>query len=169
VGQSLVANGGLSLDLGPASALVDALGLPGTRLKQFERLGGPFAIEEGQFQLNAWTFGGDRFDGTVEGALGLGGSVDLEMTMDLPLSMLQNSTVASRVGGDDGGLGDVLTKLVGGDAADDTVPVTVRFGGTMGDPSVQVLNQDAIGKKIRSIAKEQGLNRLRDLFGGGGE
>jgi len=169
VGQSLVTNGGLSLDAGPAQALVDALGLPGTSLKQFERLGGPFAIEDGQFQLNAWDFDGGRFDGTVEGALGLGGRVDLEMTMNLPLSMLQNSTIASRVGGDDGGLGDVLTKLVGGDAADDTVSVTVRFGGTMGNPSVQILNRDAIGDKIRSIAKKEGLDRLRDLFGGGGE
>jgi hypothetical protein len=166
-GQSLVANGGLSLDAGPAQALVEALGLPGTSLKQFEQLGGPFAIEDGQFQLNAWDFGGGgRFDGTVEGALGLGGRVDLEMTMNLPLSMLQNSTVASRIGG--GGLGDVLTKLVGGDAGDDTVPVTVRFGGTMGNPSVQILNRDALGDKIQSIAKKEGLNRLRDLFGGGG-
>jgi hypothetical protein len=82
--------------------------------------------------------------------------------------MLQNSTIASRVGGDDGGLGDVLTKLVGGDAGDDTVPVTVRFGGTMGNPSVQILNRDALGDKIQSIAKKEGLNRLRDLFGGGG-
>ncbi|MFB6278440.1 MAG: hypothetical protein ABEK75_02960, partial [Salinibacter sp.] len=165
VGQSLVADGGLSLDAGPAQALVEAPGLPGTSLKQFEQLGGLFAIEAGQFRLNAWDFGG-RFDGTVEGALGLAGRVDLEMTMDLPLSMLQNSTVASRIGG--GGLGDVLTKLVGGDAADDTVPVTVRFGGTMGDPSVQILNRDALGDKIRSVAKKKGLNRLRDLFGGDG-
>jgi hypothetical protein len=146
---------------------VDALGLPGTTLKQFKQLGGPFAIEEGQFQLNAWDFGGSQFDGTVEGALGFGGRIDLEMTMDLPLSVLQNSAIASRIEG--GGLGDVLAKLVGGDAADDTVPVTVRLSGTMGDPSVQVLNGDAIEEQIRSIAKEEGLNRLRDLFGGGGE
>ena len=168
VGQSLVSDGGLSLNTGPASALVNALGLPGTSLRQFERLGGPFTIEEGRFRVNAWEFGGTRFDGTMEGALGLGGSVDLEMTMDLPLSMLQNSTIASRIGGDGGGLGDLLTKLMGGDADDDTVPVSLRFGGTMGNPSVQVLNRDAIGERIRSIAKEQGLNRLRDIFGGGG-
>lgn len=168
VGQSLVSDGGLSLNTGPASALVDALGLPETSLRQFERLGGPFTIEEGQFRVNTWEFGGNRFDGTMEGALGLGGSVDLEMTMELPLSMLQNSTIASRVEGDDGGLGDVLTKLMGGDAEEDTVPVSLRFGGTMGDPTVEVVNRDAIRERIRSIAKEQGINRLRDFFGGDG-
>lgn len=104
----------------------------------------------------------------MEGALGLKGNVDLEMMMNLPLSTLQNSTIASRVGGNDGRLGDVLGKLVGGDAADHSVPVTVRLGGTMRDPTMQILNRDAIQKKIRAIAKEQGLNRLRDLFGGGG-
>ncbi len=165
VGQSLVSDGGLSLDVGPAQALVDALDLPGARLRQFERLGGPFAIENGEFRLDTWSFGGDQFDGTVEGALGLGGNVDLEMTMNLPLSTLQNSSIVSRVGD---GLSEVLEKLVGGGTGDETVPVTLRFGGTMDDPTVQVLNRDAIGEKIRSIAKEQGLNRLRDLFGGGG-
>ncbi len=118
VGQSLVANGGLSLDVGPAQALVDALNLPAASVKEFNRLGGPFAIEDGQFRLNTWDVGGPRVDGQLDGA--------------------------------------------------QAVPVTVRLGGTMRDPSVEVLNKDAITSTIRSLAKEEGLNRLRDLFGGNG-
>jgi len=168
IGQSLVANGGLSLNVGPAQVLVDALNLPSASLKQFNRLGGPFAIEDGQFRLKTWDFGGTRFNGSLQGALGLGGAVDLEMTLQLPLSMLGNSDVSARLGGGDGQLGALLNKLAGGDAAEEAVPVTVRLGGTMRDPSVEVLNKDAITSKIRALAKEQGLNRLRNLFGGDG-
>ncbi len=167
IGQSIVADGGLSLDLGPASALANTLELPTGSLKQFKRLGGPFAIRDGQFQLKTWSFGGSRFDGTVQGALGLGGNVDLEMTMDLPLSVLQNSGVASRLGDTDGKLNPLLEKLVGDGSGDETVPVTVRLGGTMDSPTVKVLNRDAITSKVRSLAKEEGLKQLRDLFGGG--
>lgn len=167
-GQSLVANGGLSLDVGPAQVLVDALNLPSASLKQFKRLGGPFAIEDGQFRLKTWDFGGNRFNGTLEGALGLRGSVDLEMTMQLPLSMLDESGLSARLGGSDGQLGSVVSKLAGGEAGAESVPVSVRLGGTMRDPSVEVLNKDAITSRIRSLAKEQGLDRLRNLFGGDG-
>jgi len=168
IGQSLVANGGLSLDMGPAQALVNALNLPAPALKQFGRLGGPFAIEDGQFRLETWTFGGSQFDGSMQGALGLGGGVDLKMTLQLPLSLLSDSGLPARLGGGDGQLGSLLSKLAGGDAGTETVPVTVRLGGTMRDPSVEVLNRDAITSKIQALAKEQGLNRLRNLFGGDG-
>ena len=168
VGQSLVANGGLSLDVGPAQALVDALNLPAASVKEFNRLGGPFAIEDGQFRLNTWDVGGSRVDGQLDGALGLGGGVDLEMRLQVPLSILNNSGLPGRLGGGDGQLGALLSKLVGGDAGAEAVPVTVRLGGTMRDPSVEVLNKDAITSTIRSLAKEEGLNRLRDLFGGDG-
>ncbi len=167
IGKSIVADGGLSLDTGPASALANALNLPTPSLKEFERLGGPFAIREGQFQLKTWSFGGSQFEGTVQGALGLGGSVDLEMTMNLPLSMLQGSGLASRLDGDDGALSGLLEKLVGGESGDETIPVTVQLGGTMRDPTVQILNRDAIASKLQSLAKEAGLQRLRNLFGGG--
>jgi hypothetical protein len=66
-------------------------------------------------------------------------------------------------------MGEVLKKLLGTPADDETIPVTVRIRGTMQDPSVEVLNQDAIESRIESLAKEAGLNLLRDLFGGGGD
>jgi len=168
IGQSLVSNGGLSLDIGPAQALADALKLPTSSLKQFKRLGGPFAIKDGQFQLNTWDFGGSEFTGNLEGALGFGGRVDLKMTMNLPLSTLQQSNLTSRLGDSDGKLGGLLDKLVGGASGDETVPVTVRLGGTMSEPTMEVLNRDAITTRIESIAKDAGLNLLRDFFGGGG-
>jgi hypothetical protein len=37
----------------------------------------------------------------------------------------------------------------------------------MREPTVQVLNRDAIKSRIESLAKDAGLNLLRDLFGGG--
>ncbi|WP_332326677.1 DUF748 domain-containing protein [Salinibacter sp.] len=169
IGQSLVADGGLSLNVGPAQALVEALNLPSASLKQFERLGGPFAIENGQFRLKAWDFGGARFDGTLDGALGLGGGVDLELRLELPLSVLNDSGVPARLRGGDGQLGSLLSTLAGGDAGAEAVPVTVRLSGTMREPAVKILNKDAITSKIQSMAKEEGLNRLRNLFGGDGE
>ncbi|WP_103028978.1 AsmA family protein [Salinibacter altiplanensis] len=168
IGQSLVANGGLSLDAGPAQALADVLNLPSASLRQFKRLGGPFVIKEGQFRLKTWDFGGGRFNGQVDGALGLTGGMDLEMTLQLPLSVLDDSGVTGRLGGGDGQLGSLLDTLVGEDAGAEAVPVTVQLGGTMRNPSVEVLNKDAITSKIRSLAKEEGLNRLRNLFEGGG-
>jgi hypothetical protein len=167
-GQSIVTDGGLALDLGPAGALADALNLPTGSLEKFERLGGPFAVRDGQFQLKTWSFGGSQFDGTVQGALGLGGSMDLEMTLDLPLEVVQKSNIVSRLDGDDGQLSTVLEKLLESPASGETVSVTLRFGGTMRDPTVQVVNRDAVTSRIESLAEDAGLDLLRDLFGGSG-
>lgn len=168
VGQSIVSNGGLSLNLGPANVLVEKLGLPASSLKKFQRFGGPFQIEEGQLQMKTWTLGSDRFDAQVQGALGLGGALDLKMTMDVPLSVLQDSKIPSLVGGTDSQLGRVVKKLAGGEAGDETVPVTVGVGGTMREPTVQVINRDAITSRIQSIARDAGLDLLRGLFDSGG-
>ena len=167
-GQSIVTDGGLALDLGPTGALADALNLPTGSLEKFERLGGPFAVRDGQFQLKTWSFGGSQFDGTVQGALGLGGSMDLEMTLDLPLEVVQKSNIVSRLDGDDGQLSTVLGKLLESPASGETVSVTLRFGGTMRDPTVQVVNRDAVTSRIESLAEDAGLDLLRDLFGGSG-
>ena len=168
IGRSLVANGGLSLDVGPAQALTEALKLPIPSLQQFGRLGGPFTIRDGQFQLDTWEFRGPQFEGRVQGALGLGGRMDLQMTMELPVSALQQSNLVAQLGGDGGPLRTLVERLAGGPSADATVPVTVRLGGTMRAPTATVLNQDAVRGRIRSLAKEAGLDALRNFFGGGG-
>jgi len=170
VGESVVVNGGLGLDLGPASVLVEALGLPASPFKNIQRLGGPFVIQDGRLQVKAWPLETEQFDGTVEGALGLGGSLDLKVTLDLPLELIEQSKIGARLGGEKGQMGEVLKKLLGSPVDDETIPVTVRIGGTMQDPDLQVLNQDAIESRLESLAKGAGLNLLRDLFGrGGGE
>jgi hypothetical protein len=168
IGRSLVANGGLSLDVGPAQALTEALKLPIPSLQQFGRLGGPFTIRDGQLQLDTWDFRGPQFEGRVQGTLGFGGRMDLQMTMELPVSALQQSNLVARLDGDGGPLKTLVERLAGGSSADATVPVTVRLGGTMRAPTATVLNQGAVRGRIRSLAKEAGLDALRNFFGGGG-
>jgi uncharacterized protein involved in outer membrane biogenesis len=164
-GTSIVADGGLSLDLGVTSALVNHLGLPDS-FTNFKRFGGPFTIEDGTLKMGEWTLGGPGPTTRLSGALGLGGSVDLTARMDVPLSTLQNSKIGGLVGLGDGGL---LKKLMGAGQGDTTVPVRVRIGGTMRSPTVEVVDKDAVKSALRQAAKEEGLTRLRNLFDGGGE
>jgi hypothetical protein len=167
-GRSLVADGGLSLNLGPARAFVETLGLGESTLTEFQRFGGPFEIRDGALQIGEWTLGGQELNGTLSGSLGLAGSVDLTLRSDMPMSRIQNSKIGGLVGGGDG-LGSLLQKLTGGESGDKTVPVRIQIGGTMSDPQVQVLNRDAVRSGIRQAARDAGLlDRLRNLFDGGG-
>ncbi len=167
-GRSLVADGGLSLNLGPARAFVETLGLGESTLTEFQQFGGPFEIRNGALQIGEWTLGGQELSGTLSGSLGLAGSVDLTLRSDMPMSRIQNSKIGGLVGGDDG-LSSLLQKLAGGESGDQTVPVRIQIGGTMSDPQVQVLNRDAVRSGIRQVARDAGLlDRLRNLFDGGG-
>ena len=166
-GTSIVADGGLSLDLGVTKALVDRLGLGSSALTKFRRFGGPFTIEDGTLEMGTWTLGGAT-QAELTGALGLGGSVDVTMRMALPVSALQTSKIPGLVGGGDGGLAGLVQKLAGSDAGDATVPVRIALGGTMRDPTVEVVDKDAVRSAIQRLVKEQGLGRLRDLLPGGG-
>ncbi len=163
-GSSVVANGGLSDDFALGRRLVDKLGL--SSVTQFERLGGELVLTDGALQIDSWRLGGDPINGRLSGTLGLGGSVDLDLRMDLPLSRIQNS----RVGGLAGlGGGGVLDKLLGADKGRKTIPVKVGIGGTMSDPTVEVLDKEDIRSRLQDMAKEEGLNRIRNLFDGGGD
>jgi len=167
-GRSIVANGGLSLELGAAQAFVDKLGLRAPSLTDFQQFGGPFTIQNGALQMGEWTLGGNNLNGTFSGSMGLGGALDLTMRTDLPLSTLQDSKIMGLVGEGDG-LGTLVQKLVGGKSGSKTVPVEVRIGGTMGNPQVSILNKDAVRSGVQQIARDAGLlNRLRNLFDGGG-
>jgi hypothetical protein len=166
-GTSIVADGGLSLDLGVTKALVDRLGLGASTLTTFQRFGGPFTIENGTFEMGTWKLGGAT-EAEVTGALGLGGSVDVEMRMALPMSALQNSNIPGLVGGGDGGLAGVVQKLAGGGQGDATVPVRLQIGGTMREPTVEIADRDAVRSRIQTLMKEEGLGRLRNLLPGGG-
>jgi hypothetical protein len=166
-GSSIVADGGLSLDFGVAKVLADKLGLDGSPLTSFQRFGGPFTIENGVLDVGTWTLGGESTQGEVSGALGLGGSVDVTLRMDLPLSALQNSNIPGLVGGADGQLGRLVQKLAEGDQNDATVPVRVQIGGTMREPSVEVVDKEAVRSRIQKLVKQEGLDRVRNLFDGG--
>jgi hypothetical protein len=167
-GNSLVADGGLSLDLGVAKALVDRLGIDASSLTDFKRFGGPFTIENGQFKMGEWMLGGQKTNANLSGALGLGGSVDVNMQMDLPLSTIQNSKIGRLVGSGDG-VGNLLQKLTGAGKGSETIPVRIGIGGTMSDPTVEIVDKGAVKSALQDLAKEEGLNRLRNLFDGGGE
>lgn len=165
-GTSIVADGGLSLDLGVTKQLVEKLGLDGSTLTKFQRFGGPFMIEDGALQLGTWKMGGQGPDARLTGTLGLGGSVDLNMRMDLPLSALQNSNIPGLVGSDDK-IAGLVQKLAGGDQGDTTIPVEVTIGGTMRNPTVEVIDKESVRSAIQKLVKEEGLDRVRDLFDGG--
>ncbi len=167
-GSSVVADGGLSLDLGVAQVLVDELGLGTSFLTEFERFGGPFTIEEGELKVGEWTLGRQATTAQLSGALGLGGSVDLDMQMDLPLSTIQDSNVGRLVGMGDRG-SELLRKLTGAGNGDETIPVRVQIGGTMSNPTVEVVDKEAVRSALQDLARKQGLGRLRNLFEGGGK
>jgi len=161
-GTSLVANGGLSLDLGVTKALVNKLGLDAKSVTNFKQFGGPFKIKDGTLQMGTWKLNGTGTNARLSGALGLTGSVDLQMTMDLPLSTLQQSKIPGLAGGN---LTSVVQKLAGGTQGGETIPVKLGIGGTMSDPRVEVVDQDALKSSLQKMVKEQGVERVRNLFG----
>jgi len=166
-GTSIVADGGLSLNLGVTQAIVDRLGLGTSTLTNFRRFGGPFAIENGTFEMGTWTLGGAP-EAEITGALGLGGKVDVEMRMDLPMSALRGSNIPGLVGEGDGGLAGAVQKLTGAGRGDATIPVRLQIGGTMREPTVEIVDKDAVRSGIQKLVKEEGLGRLRNLLPGGG-
>jgi hypothetical protein len=87
--------------------------------------------------------------------------------MDLSMSALQNSNIPGLVGGADGQLGRLIQKLAGGDQSDATVPVRVQIGGTMREPTVEVVDKEAVRSRIQKLVKQEGLDRVRNLFDGG--
>jgi hypothetical protein len=38
----------------------------------------------------------------------------------------------------------------------------------MSDPTVEVIDKDAVKSELQKLAKQEGLTRLRNLFDGGG-
>jgi len=61
-----------------------------------------------------------------------------------------------------------VQKLAGSGAGDATIPVRVALGGTMREPTVEVVDKDAVRSALRQLVKEEGLGRLRNLLPGGG-
>jgi uncharacterized protein involved in outer membrane biogenesis len=163
-GTSLVADGGLSLDLGVTKALVNKLGLDPSAVK-FTSFGGPFTIADGALKMGPWTMGGTGPKTEIDGALGLGGRLDATMRMDLPLSTLKKSKIPGLAG--DGALTGLVQKLSGGDGT--TVPLKIGVGGTMTQPTLEIVDKGALKTALQKLVKKEGLDRVRNLFEGGGE
>jgi uncharacterized protein involved in outer membrane biogenesis len=161
-GTSLVADGGLSLDLGVTKALVNQLGLDAKALTNFKKFGGPFKIEDGTLEMGTWEMNGTGTNARLSGALGLTGSVDVTMRMDVPLSTLQESRIPGLTGGS--GLTSLVQKLAGGAKSNETIPVKLGIGGTMAEPTVEVVDQDALKSSLQKMVKDEGIERVRNLF-----
>jgi hypothetical protein len=146
-----VANGGFSPDFGLAGKLVERLGVRRPSLSDFRRFGGPFSIEDGELRIGEWTLANNDMNSTVSGALGLGGTVDLRMQSEMPLSMLRGSKLNT------GGISNVLNRLGGKEG---TVPVGVTIGGTISDPSYNV-DTSAMQDALKELLP-RGLRRLID-------
>lgn len=161
-GTSLVVDGGLSPEMALTKQMLGRLGLTLPVLTEFKKLGGPFAIRNGAFQVDDWALTGPDTDARLSGTLGLKGSVDLKMNMEVPLSTLQNSKIPGMAGGS--GLTKLVQKLAGGKKGSETIPVKLGIGGTMTSPKAEVVDQDALKSSLQKMVKEEGLNRVRNLF-----
>ena len=152
-GTSLVVDGGLSPEVTLTKQMLGRLGLKLPALTGFKKLGGPFAIRNGAFQVDDWALTGPDTDARLSGTLGLKGSVDLKMNMEVPLSTLQNSKIPGMAGGS--GLTKLVQKLAGGKQGSETVPVKLGIGGTMTNPRVDVVDQDALKSSLQKMVKKR--------------
>jgi len=165
-GQSLVVNGGLSTDARLVKALNTMAGIDVPSLTDLDQLGGPFTIRNGAFQVEEWEFQGQRMRGSLGGAFGFDGGLDLTLEADLPLPALRRGTLMEGEERGDGALSGVLDGLLGQDeSGNKTIPVRLRIGGSTEEPTVNLLNRDAVRSSLRDLARDAGLlNRMRDLF-----
>ena len=151
-GRSVVSGGGFSAGFNLPQQLVSRLGVSKPSMTDFKRFGGPFTIEEGELRMGEWSMQGSQVQTTMSGALGLGGTVDLDLTAQMPLSMVRGSKLAQG-----GAISKMLSRLGG---KDDRVPVTVGVGGTMSDPTFQV-DSSALESAVKELLP-RGIRGLID-------
>ncbi|UCC84559.1 MAG: AsmA family protein [Gemmatimonadota bacterium] len=145
-------------DFGLANALAGQLKLDATKLSGFDDLGGPFEIEGGNFLVQDWTIAGTDAKGVVGGSAGLGGSLDLNLDLELPMETLERAGLIE--GGGGGLLGNLLGQLAGGD---DAIQIAVGIGGTMSSPAVQ-LDSEALAEELERRFGAAGRNLLQQLI-----
>jgi hypothetical protein len=150
--------GGRFQDFGLVNALAGQLKLDATRLSGFSDLGGPFEIAAGNFLVQDWNFAGTDLKGVVGGSAGLGGSLDLNLDLELPMETLRRAGLIE--GGGGGVLGNLLGQLTGGD---DAIQVAVGIGGTMSRPALE-LDSDALREELERRFGAAGRNLLQQLI-----
>jgi hypothetical protein len=145
-------------DFGLVNALAGQLKLDATRLSGFDDLGGPFEIEGGNFLVQDWNFAGADLKGVVGGSAGLGGSLDLNLDLELPMETLERAGLIE--GGGGGLLGNLLGQLAGGD---DAIQIAVGIGGTMSSPALE-LDSEALAEELERRFGAAGRNLLQQLI-----
>lgn len=152
-----VASKGQFQKFAPMQAIVQKLQVDAPALNAFNRFGGPFEIRQGQLIVGGWELGTDQINGQVDGSLGLGGGLDLKLSAQMPLSLVQDSRLMEIAGGN---VGQLLNRIAN---EDEVIPVQIGLGGVMSNPVVRV-DTEAFTTEIRERAKETGKDVLKDLF-----
>jgi hypothetical protein len=122
----------------------------------FQDFGGAFRIENGAFLVDDWALAGRDLSGVVKGAAGLGGSLDLQLALEVPPSTLQNAGLVQGVGG----LGDIVSQLAGDDEA---IQVAIGVGGTMTNPALE-LDTEALQAELAARLEDAGKGLLDRLL-----
>jgi hypothetical protein len=138
------------------NALAQQLRLDPSRMSGFQTLGGAYQIEGGNFVVQDWRFDGADLKGGVAGLAGLGGVLDLQLDLELPIETLQRAGLVQ--GGD--ALSNVLGQLAG---QDQVINVALGIGGTMTRPELQ-LDSEALQAELAKRLEGQGQDLLRRLF-----
>ena len=148
----------MAIIFGLVNALAGQLKLDAGRLSDFSELGGPFEIEGGRFLVRDWSFAGTDLTGVVGGSAGLGGSLDLDLELELPMETLERAGLIE--GGGGGIVGNILGRLAGGDEA---IQVGLGIGGTMSSPVLE-LDTEALGRELERRFGAAGRNLLQQLI-----
>ncbi len=147
---------GVFQDFGITRALASQLKLDPNRLSGFQQLGGAFEIKGGSILVDGWDFSSRDIKGGISGSAGLGGSLDLQLGIELPASTLQKAGLVQ--GG--GVLGDLAGQLAGDDEA---IQVAIGIGGTMSNPTLEI-DSEALQNELAKRLEDAGKNLLKKIF-----
>lgn len=149
-GQLVLTDGRFTDRFGLTRKLAEQLRLDPGFGSSFQRLGGPFRIEGGAFVLERWRLTASDLSGQISGSAGLGGTLDLSLTLDVPASTLRESGLLQGTG-----LGDIAGALLGGR---ENLELGVGVGGTVAEPTFRI-DTDALQKQLQGTGEDL-LKRL---------
>jgi len=123
----------------------------------FQSLGGGYTIENGRFVLDDWELAASQVTASVGGSAGLGGTLDLDLQLAVPPSLLQK---AGLVQGGGGPLGNLIGQL----AKDDRpIQLGIGIGGSMGEPRLEI-DTDALQQALQQRLQGAGKDLLKRLI-----
>ncbi len=152
-GNARFVDGQFNQDFPVARALVNRFKMDPNRLN-FRNFGGGFEIRGGNLVLDAWQLTGGDVSASIGGVAGLGGSLDLQLQLQLPMATVRGAGIQG------GGLEEVLNQLAGGD---DVIDVSIAVGGNMSDPQLQ-LDTEALQRELARRLQAQGRGLLERLL-----